>query len=53
MMHREGYEGPKLDKGAIAFAWFIWDRQRAYQRKIGWISDKDIARGAALAGGVA
>ncbi len=26
MMHRDGWDGPKLDKGAIAFAWFVWDR---------------------------
>lgn len=52
MMHREGYEGPKLDKGAIAFAWFVWDQRRAHERRIGWISDEDIARGFALAGGV-
>lgn len=26
MMHRANWEGPKIDSGAVAFAWFIWDR---------------------------
>jgi len=26
MMHREGYDGPKVKTSAVAFAWFVWDR---------------------------
>jgi predicted RNA methylase len=26
MMHRANWDGPKIDGGAIAYAWFIWDR---------------------------
>jgi hypothetical protein len=26
MMHRDGWDGPKIDSSAIPFAWFVWDR---------------------------
>jgi hypothetical protein len=26
MMHRDGWEGPKTARSAVAFAWFVWDR---------------------------
>lgn len=26
MMHRDGWDGPKLDDSAMPFAWFVWDR---------------------------
>lgn len=26
MMHRDGWQGPKIAAGAVAFAWFVWDR---------------------------
>ncbi len=26
MMHREGWEGPKLDESADDYAWYVWDR---------------------------
>ena len=26
MMHRHGWEGPRIKGGAMAFAWFVWDR---------------------------
>jgi hypothetical protein len=26
MMHRDGWDGAKLERGAQAFAWFVWDR---------------------------
>jgi hypothetical protein len=29
MMHREGWAGNKLEKGAMAFAWFVWERDHA------------------------
>jgi len=28
MMHRFGYEGPKLDEGNICYAWFIFDQTK-------------------------
>ncbi|MEM7619529.1 MAG: class I SAM-dependent methyltransferase [Pseudomonadota bacterium] len=29
MMHREGYEGPKVEKSRVPFAWFVWDNDYA------------------------
>ena len=26
MMHRDGWEGPKIDDSGIAMAWFVWER---------------------------
>lgn len=26
MMHREGWDGPRIDQGRICFCWFVWDR---------------------------
>lgn len=37
MMHGEGYDGVKLDKGLICFAWFLWERGYAGAPTIGWI----------------
>lgn len=28
MMHRDGWEGPKVKSGAMQFAWFVFDRVR-------------------------
>ena len=52
MMHREGYEGRKLDKGALCFAWFIWDRVRGPARQVSWITSDDVDAGRQMAGGV-
>lgn len=29
MMHRDGWEGPRISNGAIAFAWFVWDKSHS------------------------
>ena len=34
MMHREGYEGPKLAKGAVPYAWFCFSPSTPLRR--GW-----------------
>lgn len=46
MMHRYKHEGPKLDKGAMAFCWFIFERskRRKHQVPLRWISWKHSAR---------
>ena len=42
MMHRHGWEGPKLDKSAMAFAWFIFERDKRPKRAVPvrWVSWK-------------
>jgi len=27
MMHRDGWDGPRVESGPIEFAWFVWDRE--------------------------
>lgn len=36
MMHRVGYDGP-ISTSAIAFAWFIWDREHSGPPVVGWL----------------
>ncbi len=37
-MHRDGWEGTKVESSSVDFAWFIFDRTRDRQRpEIGWI----------------
>jgi hypothetical protein len=41
MMHRDGWEGPKVSSGSVAFAWFCWDRAHkgpTELRRISWVS---------------
>jgi hypothetical protein len=43
MMHRDGWDGPKISSGAIAFAWFVWDRFHSGPtelRRISWESEE-------------
>lgn len=46
MMHRHGYEGPKLNQGGMAFAWFIFERskRRKLQVPVRWVSWKMASR---------
>jgi hypothetical protein len=46
MMHRHGYEGPKLSNAGMCFAWFIFERgkRRALQVPARWVSWKQSAR---------
>lgn len=46
MMHRHGYEGPKLSNAGMCFAWFIFERDRRPLRRVPlrWISWKESAR---------
>lgn len=48
MMHRENYDGPKQDKGAMAFAWFIFANAgvgaRTFQVPVRWVSYKAACR---------
>jgi hypothetical protein len=42
MMHRAGWNGPKIETGKVAFAWFIWDREHhgpATLHRISWSAD--------------
>lgn len=46
MMHRHGYDGPKLSNAGMCFAWFIFEpglRERTHV-PIRWVSWKDAAR---------
>ena len=39
MMHRDGWDGPKVKSGAMQFAWFVFTRQRPRQtilERISW-----------------
>lgn len=39
MMHREGWDGPKVKTGAMQFAWFVFTRQRPNQtilERVSW-----------------
>lgn len=46
MMHRHGYEGPKLSNAGMAFAWFIFERRsrRTNAVPIRWVSWKAACR---------
>lgn len=46
MMHRHGYEGPKLSNAGMCFAWFIFEagKRPAKQVPCRWVSWKDSAR---------
>lgn len=46
MMHKHGYEGPKLSAGGMAFAWFIFEQQkrRKIQVPVRWVSWKQACR---------
>lgn len=40
MMHREGWDGPRIDTGAVAFAWFVWDRKHVGPAQLRRISSR-------------
>lgn len=46
MMHRHGYEGPKLSNAGMCFAWFIFEPQKRPIRQvpIRWVSWKAACR---------
>lgn len=46
MMHRHGYEGPKLSNAGMCFAWFIFEpgKRPINQVPIRWISWKDACK---------
>lgn len=46
MMHRHGFTGTKMDKGAMCFAWFIFEPQKKPTNTVPlrWISWKAAAR---------
>ena len=46
MMHRHGYDGPKLSSAGMCFAWFIMERGKRMSRKVpvSWVSWKKAAR---------
>jgi hypothetical protein len=46
MMHRHGYEGPKLSNAGMCFAWFIFERHKrpVHQVPCRWVSWKESAR---------
>jgi hypothetical protein len=46
MMHRHGWEGPKLATGGLCFAWFIFERDKPVQRRVPlhWVSWKEACR---------
>lgn len=46
MMHRHGYEGPKLSNAGMCFAWFIFEIEKrpVHQVPIRWVSWKQACR---------
>lgn len=46
MMHRHGYEGPKLSNAGMCFCWFIFEAEKrpARQVPLRWVSWKESAR---------
>lgn len=46
MMHRHGYEGPKLSNAGMCFAWFIFEPQKRPLRRVPlrWVSWKESAK---------
>lgn len=46
MMHRHGYEGPKLSNAGMCFAWFIFERHKkpVKQVPVRWVSWKESCR---------
>jgi hypothetical protein len=48
MMHREGWEGPKLVSSIVPFAWFVWSRYHRGPATLNRISCRAPAGGAPL-----
>lgn len=46
MMHRHNWDGPKLDKAGLCFAWFIFEREKRIRKTVPlrWVSWKDSAK---------
>ena len=46
MMHRHGYEGPKLSSAGMCFAWFIFEPRKKPTRRVpvSWVSWKKACR---------
>lgn len=46
MMHRHGYDGPKLSNAGMCFAWFIFERDKRPIRRVPlrWVSWKESSR---------
>lgn len=46
MMHRHGYAGPKIDKGGMCFAWFVFERglKPTARVPLRWVSWKAACR---------
>lgn len=46
MMHRHGYEGPKLSNAGMCFAWFIFERDKTPKRRVPlrWVSWKEAVK---------
>lgn len=46
MMHRHGYEGPKLSNAGMCFAWFIFEARKRPMRQVScrWVSWKESCR---------
>lgn len=46
MMHRHGYDGPKLSNAGMCFAWFIFEagKRQALQVPVRWVSWKAACR---------
>jgi hypothetical protein len=43
-MHRHGWDGPKIESNAIAFAWYVWDRHHSgpiETRRISWKAENE------------
>ena len=46
MMHRDGWPGRKIEKSALPFAWFIWDRDHRGAAAVERISWQEMRPGA-------
>lgn len=46
MMHRHGYDGPKLSNAGMCFGWFIFEpaKRPAHQVPVRWVSWKEACR---------
>lgn len=46
MMHRHGYDGPKLSNAGMCFGWFVFERgsRQSHQVRVRWVSWKKSAR---------
>jgi hypothetical protein len=50
MMHRAGWDGPRIKSGAIAFAWFVWRRSSSPNpqlNRISWRAEPPLPAAAA------